>query len=148
MCYKFGIEKVGLRAGKMLGMAAGLLLFFQLPLAGRLKMLDRIFSMAGLIPQYRIHAWAIALMALIHPACVLFSEGIIIIPLEMRYWTEEMVGWLHKANPFRLEADFSHLIDGRVLAGLAYPDKKSDLPSPAKMPPHPPYPPGVFLKTG
>ena len=36
--------KFPLRAGKMLGMAAGLLILLQLPLAGRLKFLDRIFS--------------------------------------------------------------------------------------------------------
>jgi hypothetical protein len=34
MWYKFGIEKVSLRAGKMLGMAAGLIILLQLPLAG------------------------------------------------------------------------------------------------------------------
>jgi predicted ferric reductase len=100
MWYKFGIEKVSLRAGKMLGMAAGLIILLQLPLAGRLKTLDRIFSMPGLIRQHRIHAWAIVLMALIHPLCVLLAKGTISVPMEMRYWPEEMVGWLHKANPF------------------------------------------------
>ena len=55
---------------------------------GRLKTVDRIFSMPGLVRQHRIHAWAIVLMALIYPACVLFSEGIIVVPLEMRYWPE------------------------------------------------------------
>ena len=88
MWYKFGIEKISLRAGKMLGLSAGLLLLLQLPLAGRLKVLDRIFSLPGLIRQHRMHAWAIALLALIHPLCVLLPEGTIIIPLEMRYWPE------------------------------------------------------------
>jgi predicted ferric reductase len=88
MWYKFGIEKVSLRTGKMLGMAAGLLLFLQLPLAGRLKFLDRIFSLPGLTRQHRIHAWAIAILALVHPLCVLLPEGTLIVPLEMRYWPE------------------------------------------------------------
>ncbi|MFO7714665.1 hypothetical protein [Desulfosarcina sp.] len=88
MWYKFGAGKVSLLTGKMLGMATGLLLLFQLPLAGRLKVLDRIFSMPGLLRQHRVHAWAIAMMALMHPACVLLSEGSIVVPLEMRYWPE------------------------------------------------------------
>ncbi len=88
MWYKFGIEKAGLRTGKMLGLAAGLLLLIQLPLAGRLKILDRIFSLPGLIRQHRIHAWAIVLLSLIHPVCVLVPEGTILLPIEARYWPE------------------------------------------------------------
>ena len=88
MWYKFGIEKTSLRAGKMLGLTAGLLLFLQLPLAGRLKFLDRIFSLPGLMRQHRMHAWVIAILALIHPLCVLLPEGRLIVPLEMRYWPE------------------------------------------------------------
>ena len=88
MWYKFGIEKASLRAGKMLGLAAGLFILLQLPLAGRLKLLDRIFSLPDLIRQHRLHAWVIVLMALIHPACVLLPDGILIVPLEMRYWPE------------------------------------------------------------
>jgi len=88
MWYKFGIEKVSLRTGKMLGLSACLLIFLQLPLAGRLKVLDRIFSLPGLIRQHRIHAWAIAILAFIHPLCVLIPEGTLIVPLEMRYWPE------------------------------------------------------------
>ncbi len=88
MWYKFGMEKVSLRTGKMLGLTACLLILLQLPLAGRLKVLDRIFSLPGLIRQHRMHAWAIAILALVHPLCVLLPEGRLIVPLEMRYWPE------------------------------------------------------------
>ncbi len=88
MWYKFGMEKVSLRTGKMLGLAAGLLILLQLPLAGRLKWLDRIFSLPGLIRQHRLHAWAIVILALVHPLCVLLPEGTLIVPLEKRYWPE------------------------------------------------------------
>jgi len=88
MWYKFGASKISLRTGKMLGMAAGLLILLQLPLAGRLKGLDRIFSLPALIRQHRWHAWAIVLMALIHPLCVMLAEGTLLIPLEVRYWPE------------------------------------------------------------
>lgn len=88
MWYKFGIAKTSLRTGKLIGLAAGVLILLQLPLAGRLKFLDRVFSMPGLIREHRIHAWVIAAMALAHPALVLYSEGKWLIPLEMRYWPE------------------------------------------------------------
>jgi predicted ferric reductase len=88
MWYKIGIDKSLLRAGKMLGIFAGLLLLFQLLLAGRIKLLDRLFSLPRLICQHRYHAWTIALMALLHPVCVSIPEDRLLIPLEMRYWPE------------------------------------------------------------
>jgi predicted ferric reductase len=88
MWYKIGIDKSLLRAGKMLGIFAGLLLLLQLPLAGRLKSLDRLFSLPGLVRQHRYHAWIIALMTLLHPVCVSIPEDRLLIPLEMRYWPE------------------------------------------------------------
>ena len=88
MWYKIGIDKGLLRAGKMLGIFAGLLLLLQLPLAGRLKLLDRLFSLPGLVRQHRYHAWIIALMTLLHPVCVSIPEDRLLIPLEMRYWPE------------------------------------------------------------
>ena len=88
MWYKFGIAKTSLRTGKLLGLTAGLLILLQLPLAGRLKVLDRIFSLPGLIRQHRRHAWAIVLMASVHPLCILLPEGKLTIPMEMRYWPE------------------------------------------------------------
>ncbi len=45
---------------------------------------------------------------------------------------QEMVSWLHKANPFRQETDFLQLIDGLVLAGLEYrPSDNSSAPAQA-----------------
>lgn len=88
MWYKFGLEKTSLRVGKMLGLAAGVLILLQLPLAGRFRFLDRVFSMPGLIRQHRLHAWLIAIMALAHPVLVLYSEKKWLIALEMRYWPE------------------------------------------------------------
>ena len=88
MWYKFGIAKTSLRTGKMIGLAAGLLVLMQLPLAGRLKALDRIFSLPGLIRQHRWHGWMVVVLAIAHPLCVLLPEGKLTIPLEMRYWPE------------------------------------------------------------
>ncbi|WP_419659419.1 ferric reductase-like transmembrane domain-containing protein [Desulfosarcina variabilis] len=94
MWYKFGMDKTSLRVGKMLGLAAGVLILLQLPLAGRFKFLDRVFSMPGLIRQHRMHAWAIAALALAHPAFVLYSEKKWLIPWEIRYWPEWVGGGL------------------------------------------------------
>jgi predicted ferric reductase len=88
MWYQFGAAKVSLRTGKLMGMAAVVLLLLQLPLAGRSRVLDRIFSFFGLIRQHRIHAWIIVAMALSHPICVLGADGKWTVPLEMRYWPE------------------------------------------------------------
>lgn len=40
----------------------------------------------------------------------------------------EMVSWLKQGNPFRQEADTSHLIDGILLAGLEYTSEDEDPP--------------------
>ena len=88
MWYKFGLDKTSLRIGKLSGLAAGVLILMQLPLAGRLRFLDRVFSMPGLIRQHRIHAWVIAALALAHPAFVLYSEKKWLIPWDVRYWPE------------------------------------------------------------
>jgi predicted ferric reductase len=86
--YKFGIEKASLRIGKVLGLGAGLLILLQFPLAGRLKLLDRIFSLPLLMRQHRRHAWIIVSAVLVHPLCILLPEGKLTVPLEMRYWPE------------------------------------------------------------
>lgn len=88
MWYQFGAAKASLRAGKMIGIAAGLLLLLQLPLAGRLTSLDRIFSLPGLMRQHRWHAWASMVLAVTHPLCILLPEGTLTIPWELRYWPE------------------------------------------------------------
>jgi predicted ferric reductase len=88
MWYKFGFDKALLRTGKMFGLAAATLLFFQLFLAGRLKVLDRVFSLPGLVRSHRLNAFAILFLALSHPILVLSSEEKLIIPLELRYWPE------------------------------------------------------------
>ncbi len=86
--YKFGVDKWLLRTGKLLGIGAALLLFFQLPLAGRLKFLDRIFFLPRLYRVHRLDAWVIGIMVLLHPVCILLPDDRIMIPLEARYWPE------------------------------------------------------------
>ena len=50
--YKFGLDRIFLRTGQMLGAAAGILMIFHFVLSGRLMLLDRIFAVNRL---YRCH---------------------------------------------------------------------------------------------
>jgi len=88
MWYKFGLAKTLLRSGKVVGTAAAVLLFYQLILVARLKVLDRVFSHPGLVRTHRRNAIVILLLACLHPVLILTSENSLIIPLEMRYWPE------------------------------------------------------------
>jgi predicted ferric reductase len=86
--YKFGFDKALLRTGKMLGLTAATLLFLQLLLAGRLKVLDRVFSLPDLFRIHRLNARVILLLAASHSILVLTSGEKVFIPLELRYWPE------------------------------------------------------------
>lgn len=88
MYYKFGGDKILLRSAKMAGLAAAVLLLLQLPLSGRLKCLDRLFSLPALYRFHRFNAYLIGILAVTHPLLVLGAEGRWLIPLELRYWPE------------------------------------------------------------
>jgi predicted ferric reductase len=86
--YKFGIEKTFLRSGKVLGVTAAALVFFQVLLVSRLKFLDRIFSLNRLVFLHRMNGIAIALLALFHPILIIAAENFTLFPFEKRYWPE------------------------------------------------------------
>lgn len=88
MLYKFGIDKVLLRAGKVLGMLAALLILIQPVLSARLKFLDRIFALNSCIGFHRFTGNIICVLGLLHPIFILASEGMLMIPMELRYWPE------------------------------------------------------------
>lgn len=88
MYYKFGWKKAMLRAGKMVGLAAAFLIFIQLALAGRLKWLDRIFSLPALYAAHRFVAYTIITLVALHPVLVFAPDSMYMIPLEGRYWPE------------------------------------------------------------
>ena len=86
--YKFGIEKTFLRTGKVLGVSAAVLVFFQVLLVSRLKFLDRIFSLNRMVTFHRINGIAIFFLALLHPILIIAAENFTIFPFEKRYWPE------------------------------------------------------------
>ncbi len=88
MFYKFGWDKTLLRAGKMVGLAAAFLLSLQLALAGRLKWLDRIYSLPALYTAHRYIAYTIVLLVVLHPVLIFIPDKLLMIPFETRYWPE------------------------------------------------------------
>jgi predicted ferric reductase len=88
MYYKSGLDKVLLRSGKVVGITAAMLLFFQVLLVSRVKILDKIFALNRLYNFHRINGITIAVLALLHPLLILGSEGFTLFPFEKRYWPE------------------------------------------------------------
>lgn len=86
--YKFGVEKTFLRSGKVLGVTAAVLVFFQVLLVSRLKFLDRIFSLNRIFFFHRMNGIAIAFLALLHPVLIIAAENFTFFPFEKRYWPE------------------------------------------------------------
>ena len=62
--YKFGMDKVFLRTGKILGMIAAVLMLIQLILSARITMLDRVFALNNLYTYHRINAVVIVLLSI------------------------------------------------------------------------------------
>ena len=86
--YKFGADKVFLRAGKVVGISAAVLLLLQLVLSGRIKVLDRIFALNRLYRFHRINAVVLSVLALLHPLLVFAPEDLRSFPLQLQYWPE------------------------------------------------------------
>ncbi|WP_300670404.1 ferric reductase-like transmembrane domain-containing protein [Desulfoluna sp.] len=88
LTYKFGLQKMLLRSGKLVGLAAALLLVGQLILAARLTWVNRLVGMDHLLTAHKFNGVFLALLALIHPLLVFGPEEISTLPLEARYWPE------------------------------------------------------------
>ena len=86
--YKFGLDKLLLRSGQVVGMVAGFLLLLQIILSARLKFLDRVFGLNYLFKFHRITGIIIACLICIHPILIFIPEDRITIPFQLRYWPE------------------------------------------------------------
>ncbi len=89
--YKIGIDKTLLRAGKIAGLLAAILLLVQILLAVRGETLEELFGVRSLISWHRVNGVFILILALTHVTLVLVPEGIVNLPIGMKYWPE-MVG--------------------------------------------------------
>lgn len=89
--YKVGIDKTLLQAGHIAGVVALVLLFLQVILAVRPKLLVELFGVADLMRLHRINGLAILGVALGHVLFVLLPEGITNLPIGRDHWPE-MIG--------------------------------------------------------
>jgi len=86
--YKFGMEKIYLRSGKVIGITVALLIFFQVVLAFRLTIIEQVFSARRLFSLHRINGMAIAFLVIAHPFLIKASESFTPYTFEKKYYPE------------------------------------------------------------
>ena len=86
--YKFGIEKTFLRTGKMVGISLALLVFFQILLASRFTLFERIFSVKAALQLHRINGIVITCLAILHPLLIKASENFTPYTFDKKYYPE------------------------------------------------------------
>jgi len=89
--YKVGLDKTLLRAGKIAGLLAAILLFVQILLGARGKNLEELFGVASLVMWHRVNGVLVLVLALCHVTLVLIPEGLANLPIGLKFWPE-MVG--------------------------------------------------------
>ena len=86
--YKFGVDRILLLTGQVLGLVAGCLLLIQVILTARLKVMDRVLGLDCLFRYHRLCGIILAAMVIIHPITIFIADDRISIPLQWRYWPE------------------------------------------------------------
>jgi predicted ferric reductase len=89
--YKFGLDKILLKGGQFIGLAALMLIFLQIVLSLRGPYLEMVFGAADLRRYHQVNGALIALLACSHALLILVPEGIANLPIGKKYWPE-MVG--------------------------------------------------------
>lgn len=86
--YKTGMDKFMLRAGKISGIIAAVLMIFQLVSAGRFAQLEKYVGLGNLIRYHRKSGLIILMASVCHPVLVLGADHFVFFPFESRYWPE------------------------------------------------------------
>jgi predicted ferric reductase len=86
--YKVGLAKSLLLTGHVAGLLALTLLFCQLLVGQRPKMMERVFGIARLMRFHKTNGLLILACALAHVSLVILPEGIANLPLGWKYWPE------------------------------------------------------------
>ncbi len=89
--YKFGTDKLLLRAGQTAGLLTLLMLCLQIILSTRGPLLEQLFGASSLLRYHRLNGIVIVLLAAVHVFLVLVTEGFANLPIGKKYWTE-MIG--------------------------------------------------------
>lgn len=86
--YKFGIAKILLRSGKLVGITVALLVFLQILFVAHFPLIEGIFSRQQLLGGHRINGLLIALLGILHPVLILAADDFTFFRLEKRYWPQ------------------------------------------------------------
>jgi predicted ferric reductase len=109
--YQFGKLKVYLRYSKVIGITVALLLFFQVLLASRIKILEQIFSLKTLLVLHRINGFIIACLVAIHPVLIKASENFTPYTFGKKYYPEFVgIGLLFVVLTVSLSALFRNFL--------------------------------------
>jgi predicted ferric reductase len=109
--YKFGKLKQYLRYGKVIGITVALLLFFQVVLAARLKILVQIFSAKNILMLHRINGVIIACLVAAHPLLIKASDNFTPYTFGEKYYPEFVgIGLIFVVLTVSLTAVFRNLL--------------------------------------
>ena len=109
--YKFGKLKFYLRYGKVIGITVSLLLFFQVILAARLKILQEVFSAKSVLMLHRINGFVIVCLVAVHPLMIKASESFTAYTFGKKYYPEFVgIGLLFIVLAVSLGALFRNLL--------------------------------------
>jgi len=109
--YKFGKLKFYLRYGKVIGITVALLLFFQVVLAARIRILQQIFSARSVLMLHRINGFIIACLVAVHPVMIKASENFTPYTFGKKYYPEFVgIGLLFVVLTVSLTALFRNLL--------------------------------------
>ncbi len=86
--YKLGFDRSLLLSGQVIGVITVVLLGYQLLLAARLSVFDRIIGIQRIYKFHRLIGLLIMLLALAHALLILIPEGLNNLPIGWKYWPE------------------------------------------------------------
>ena len=86
--YKFGLDRILLRSGQVIGLVNLVFLALQILLVSRFSVLDWIIGRSKVPKIHRQIGLMIVLLALTHALLVLIPEGLNNLPIGWKYWPE------------------------------------------------------------
>jgi predicted ferric reductase len=86
--YKFGMDKLLLRSAKIFGLTAAVMIFYQVLVMSRFKMISSIFPLKRLYMFHKVNGVVLAFFVLFHPILIVFSENFTFFTFEKKYWPE------------------------------------------------------------
>ncbi len=109
--YKFGLEKVYLRYGKVIGITVALLIFYQVLLASRFEVFKQVLSAKILLVLHRFNGITIAIFAGAHPLLIKASDNFTPYTFVKKYYPEFVgIGLLCVLLAFSLAAVFRNFL--------------------------------------